>query len=368
MNKRVLILGASAVQLDAVLQLKKMGCQTYVCAMAKDGPAAYAADNFEEINILDKEKVTNYIMANKIDIVYSVGSDLAIPMACSISEQLGLPHFVSANTAFVCNRKNYMRETLSNRCKGNIPFQVMEVPETIKIDFPVILKPSDSQGQRGIYLVNSQQEMEKHFYEAKDYSREGKVIVEKYICGQEYSVNGYMVNGKIRYLVPTLRETWPEYVGLIHKHVITKDLLSTNVREKIISIAENACMLLGIQNGPVYFQMKIEEDSPYIIEVTPRLDGCHMWNLLMRATGINLMKLCFEHLLYNNTSELNNIFNEIKDMELVFYCQEPNTEMDKSKFLEPDDVLDLFYYYKTGDYIREVNGVYEKVGYFIRNL
>lgn len=365
--KKVLILGVASVQMDAILQLKKMGCETFAVAMAKDGPGADAADHFDMINVLDEERLTKYILDNQIDIVYSTGSDLAMPVACRLSEKLDLPHFVSSETAYVCNHKNAMREKLTQECQGNIPYQVLETVQKVAVGFPAILKPSDAQGQRGIFLIHSQREFEEHFGEAKSFSKEGKVIVEKYVDGPEISVNGYMVNGELKYLVASDRETWPEYTGLIHKHIVPSKTVNQEAKKEMLDIVIDACHRVGIENGPVYFQMKVEANHPYIIEMTPRLDGCHMWNILEKATGMNLMKLVFEHLLYGNTSELEKE-HEIKPMELVFWCQKPHSYMDRSVFELPNDSLEHFYYYENGDFVRPVNGRFDKVGYYIRNL
>ena len=171
--KQILILGVAAVQMDAVLQLKKMGCETYTCAMAKDGPAADLSDHFDIINILDEEKIAEHIRLNNIDAVYSTGSDLAMPVACRLSEQLDLPHFVKSKTAYICNHKNVMRTTLKDY-NGNVPFQVMTHLKKIQIPYPLIMKPSDTQGQRGIFLVNSDNEVAEHFEEVKNFLRKGK--------------------------------------------------------------------------------------------------------------------------------------------------------------------------------------------------
>ncbi|MBE6768598.1 MAG: ATP-grasp domain-containing protein [Ruminococcaceae bacterium] len=369
MAKKVLILGVASVQMDAVAVLKEMGCETYTCAMAKDGPAAEISDHFEIINILDVEKIVSYIQENAIDAVYSTGSDLAMPIACAISERLGLPHFVSAEAAYTCNHKDAMRAALTQECKGNIPHRVLEEIEHLDLPYPLILKPSDSQGQRGIFLVHSQEEFEAHFEEAKSFSRDKKVIVEKYVDGPELSVNTYLVDGEIRFLVASDRDTWPEYTGLIHKHIVPAQALSAVGYERLKDVVTDACRRVGIKNGPAYFQIKVEAgDYPYIIEMTPRLDGCHMWKILSMATGINLMKLAFEHLLNGDTSELDKEIGEVKPMELVFWCQKPHTTMDRSTLELPEDALHHFYYYNTGDTIRPVNGRYDKIGYYIRKL
>ncbi|WP_096550375.1 ATP-grasp domain-containing protein [Ureibacillus thermosphaericus] len=368
MKEKVLILGVAAVQMDAILELKKMGYDTHACAMAKDGPGADVADQFVEINILDVEEIIKYIKDNEISVVYSVGSDLAIPVACYISEKLGLPHFVSKETAHICNNKDLMRTTLGKGFKGNVDFQIIKNEEDIvNLDYPFILKPADSQGQRGVKLINNSSEYLESYRLAKKYSRSGLVILEKYISGPELSINGYLINGKVVFLIPSDRETWPEYTGLIHKHVVPSKNLNSEIREEITDIIESACQKLGIINGPVYSQIKLEQDNPYIIEITPRLDGCHMWKLLKYYTGVNLLKLTFEHLLKNDITELENIFREFNDGYLLeFICQQPNTNADYTQYqTELNNSLSSFKYYKQGENIRPVNGKFDKIGYFI---
>lgn len=371
MKKKILILGVASVQMDAIMELNKMGYETHAIAMAKDGPGADVADYFEEINILDEESVINYIKKHEIDTVYSVGSDLAIPIASSISEKLGLQHFVSENVARICNNKNLMRKTLGKNFDGNLDFQIIEnLQENVNIKYPFILKPTDSQGQRGVFLIESIEEYKKNFNRSKKHSRSGLVILEQYVSGPELSVNGYIVNGKLVFLIPSDRQTWPDYTGLIHKHIVPTANLDNDKNEKIKFIIESACQKIGIENGPVYTQMKMEGNNPYIIEITPRLDGCHMWNLLTYYTGVNLLRLTFQHLLENDLSELNNEYSDYKNhYVLEFTCQEPETAADYSEFQnEIRNSLYSFKYYKQGDAIRPVNGKYEKIGYFINEI
>lgn len=371
MKRKVLILGVASVQMDAIIELKKLGYETFACAMANDGPGADVADHFEEINILDVESVMNYINDNEISSVYSVGSDLAMPVACQISEKLNMPHFVTEETARICNNKNLMRTTLGNDFKGNVRFQVVDsLEEEIELEYPFILKPTDSQGQRGVSLVYSYKEYLDSFNEAKRYSRSGLVILEQYISGPELSVNGYIVNGEVAFLIPSDRETWSEYTGLIHKHVVPTVNLASESTLELKNIIGSASKKLGINNGPVYAQMKLEKGQPYIIEITPRLDGCHMWNILNYYTGVNILKLTFEHLINNDISELKCQKEELQDgYVLEFICQKPNTEANYLQYQnEIQNSLSSFNYYQQGEKIRPVNGKFDKIGYFIYKL
>ena len=92
---KVLILGVASVQMDAVEQLKEMGCETYTCAMAKDGPAADVSDHFELINILDESKLLAYIKNNHIDIITFTGNEKS-----KISQYATLPIIIGHYNPF----------------------------------------------------------------------------------------------------------------------------------------------------------------------------------------------------------------------------------------------------------------------------
>lgn len=367
--KKVLILGVASVQADAIRYLKGEGYEVYACAMANDGPGAEEADYFEVINILDRESIIDFIQQNNISLVYSVGSDLAMPTSAFISEKLVLPRFVSEETAKICNNKDLMRESLGNEFEGNVKYQVLVSKEQdLELNYPFILKPTDSQGQRGVYLIESPQQFCELFDEVKSYSRSGKVIIEQYIAGPEISVNGYMVNGEIVYLRATDRETWEEYTGLIKKHIVPSRVVDNNLHKEILEITQNTCNKLKINNGPVYVQMKVENFKPYIIEITPRLDGCHMWELLKEYDGINLLKLTFEHLLNNDLNEIKKQKNSKMKNEhiLEFICDKPNKKANYHNItFAKEDLITFTKYYKENQNIRPINGKYEKIGYYI---
>lgn len=240
--KKVLILGVSAVQYDAIKVLNELGYETYAIAREKDGPGYKIAQHFEQIDFSKIDEVIDYVKENKIDLVYSFGSDIAIPISCKISERLKLPSFVNLETALNCNKKDRMRETLGGDFEGNVPFQVMENIKEASIPFPIIVKPTDSQGQRGLHLVKDQEELEKIFERVKKHSRQKKVIVEKYIGGTELSCNCYMINGKMSFIFISDRVTWPNYIGLINKHIVPSERVSKESYKKIRDILEKACV------------------------------------------------------------------------------------------------------------------------------
>lgn len=359
---KILILGVGNAQADVIRYCKARGYKVYGCSYTREDKNIYLLDHFEQINIIDKEEILKFSLKHQIDIVYSVGSDIAMPTVSYVSEIMKTPCFVSYNTASVCNMKHKMREKLGKDFGGNIEFRVLGRQEDFKeiTFFPSVIKPVDSQGQRGVYLVNSQKDLENHFESSKSYSREGKVIVERYLNGSEVSVNAYMNNGEMIFAIVSDRISFHEYPGGIIKEHILPSVYSEDIQNEIIKLAFNAAQKLGILNGPAYFQIKLEKSKPYIIEATPRLDGCHMWRLIKFYTGVDLMEVCMNHLLTGITN-MPEQQRKPGFFKLKFICQPPGT------IVKPHYENALFSqsYYSAGDIVKRQNGYMEKCGYVI---
>lgn len=360
---KVLILGVAPVQEDAITKLKKLNIETHAIAMENDGPGAKSADYFKKINIIEQDKVEKYIIDNEIDVVYSIGSDIAMPEVSKISHNLDLPHFVSYSTAYNCNHKEQMRK-ITKGLIGSVDFkEINDENEKFQLNYPLFVKPTDSQGQRGISFVENESTLKSAIKKAISYSREKKAIIEKYVDGYEISVNGYMVDNVLEFCIISERVTWNEYPGLIHKHRIIDQ--TQFPQKKIKKVLNEFATKLSINNGPIYAQMKVENGEPYIIEITPRLDGCHMHKVIKYSTGIDLLRITLNHLIYKKIPKFE--YNNIKNVTLEFICEHPNQKIDYSKLPKINEYLEKYYYYNQNDLIRSVNGVYDKVGYYIYN-
>ena len=368
MMKHILILGTGNAQVDAVNLCKQLGLKVYACSYNNYGRATKLADKFELIDIADTDKVKRFTEDNHIDIVYSVGSDLAMPTACAVSEQLGLPQFVSYETADICTNKDKLRQELLKNGKGNIGYQVVtSKKESLNIPYPFILKPVDSQGQRGVRLINNSEEYATYFDITMQYSKAGRVIIEEYIEGLEVSVNAYLCNGNIVFFAVSDRITWDQYPGgLIHKHLYPSRLIAIEEMEPVLTLVSDTVETLKITNGPVYFQLKFKNNEPKIIEVTPRLDGCHLWRLLKYATSVDLLEMAYKHLL-GESPMIENCINPATSSNycLEFYCEVPYGKVDYDKY-NLSEALYLDWYYRSGEEVKPINGYFEKVGYVIK--
>lgn len=366
---KLLVLGTGAAQADLIRTCKARDWKVFAVSYRSGDIGQQFADHFAEINIVDEEAVKEYAKSNGIDYIYSTGSDIAMPTAFGVSEELGLKSFCKPETAIICNNKHLLRTELGADFEGNVPFQCLtDKNEEISIPYPFMIKPVDSQGQRGVFKIENHDDFLARFDESMSFSRSKKLIIEQFISGEEISVNTYSVNGRIVFSLISGRESWEGYTGgLIHKHYIPVQWKDDNVlTDRVNSLVSRTLSKLGINNGPSYFQIKITADkAPYLIEVTPRLDGCHMWRLIRYSTGVDLMELTVNAI---ENKEIPESFSYTAlPYETEFMCSAPGIAFNKADF-ELGNYEFLEWYYQDGDIVHRMNGYKEKCGYVIRKL
>jgi len=371
MKKIFLILGVGNAQVDLIKRCKEYGYEVFGISYKEEGRGLEYIDHFKQINIIDKKEVLKYAQSISADVVYSVGSDIAMPTVGYVSERLGTPFFVDEKTAELLHYKGRLRQFLIEKHINPIAFKVASSLEEFSDwnIFPAIIKPVDSQGQRGVFEVHKPADLQKHFTKSQSFSRSRNVIVEQYIDGPEFSVNTFVQNGLIVYSFMTDRYVIKEKLpcGIIKGHGIPAKV-DDWVREKTASLLQEVINALGIRNGPVYFQLKYTDVDVFIIEITPRLDGCHLWRFIKLMYGIDLLDLTIRQL-ERNSSPPQLDTNPTKPVQkqnlyLDFFHQKTGTQFQKVKS-EKESCLYEEWYYKEGETVRYINGYLEKTGYQI---
>lgn len=370
--KKILILGTGNAQVDLAKYCKEHGYEVYGCSYNKGGNAEKYLDYFHLINIVDVNAVEALVKKERIGFVYSVGSDIAMPTVSKVSENLHLPCFVNYETARLCNTKNDLREFLGAEFVGNVKHQKIErVEDEIIVPFPCVMKPEDAQGQRGVFKLESKDEFARFFAKSMEYTRSKRLILEEYVEGPEISVNVFRLDGKTIFSLITDRDTWENLPGgIIHKHIVPTKIIGEDVERAINDLVERVLNSLKINDGPAYFQIKIKDNKyPKLIEVTPRLDGCHMWKVIKYYCNIDLLK-CSMLLLENNKEDLLKEISKFKingKFILEFLCKEPNKECNYADY-ELGDYVEKTWYYNDGDTVKQMNGYMEKCGYIIKKV
>jgi biotin carboxylase len=235
--------------------------------------------------------------------------------------------------------------------------------------FPAIIKPVDSQGQRGVFEIESRAELKERFVESKSFSRCGDVIVEEFIEGPEYSANVFIRNGNVACCFISDRKVVEGLPGGIVRGHEVPARMSEAMQGKVRTLVSEIVSALQLENGPVYFQMRCMDDEVFIIEVTARLDGCHLWRLIKLKYGVDLLALSFDGLLGHEMPDEAFLADDLRPglLRLDFDLQKPDTPFSMES-VDSHEALYKELYYEPGEKVRRINGYAEKVGYTIREV
>ena len=367
--RKALILGVSSAQIDAIRYLKSEGWWVIGCSYRHEGLGLGLVDQFKQIDIRDFKAIEELGRKEKIDLIYSIGSDLATVTIAKVSAILGLPTFIPYETAKLMNNKFMLRKFLASKNISPIKFKKVSSERDLEElnHFPVILKPADSQGQRGVFCVSSLREIKSCYKEAIKFSRSKTLIVEEFLDGPEVSANVFVSNSKIIFNEVSDRLAFESYsYGIPRGHILPTKNCSIETLVETKALIERCIRALSIENGPVYFQIKITSKGPRVIEITPRLDGCHIWRLIQNAYGVNLLAASFNMIMGDNSIDLQ-INPCMENYHLSFFYSPTGKVFKKIDYPERSNMLYVEYYYKDGERIRPINGSMEKVGYYIES-
>lgn len=367
---KIVVLGVAGPQTDFIKLLKEEGHCVVGMSYRKEGIGLSFVDEFREINITDKESILKFVEDNNVDVVYSVGSDLAMPSVGYVNDRVGKGGFVTEEIALTMQDKSMFRRFLTDKNIQSIKYRVCKTISDLNDwdCFPAIVKPTDSQGQRGVNKANNKEELKVCFEEAYKHSKSQTVIVEQYIDGKEISVNGYMYDGELIYGFISDRRVVEGFSGGLVKGHDFPSKAADSEKKEALALVKNVAVSIGYNNGPIYFQMKYKDGHVYIIEGTPRFDGCHIWRLIKQRYGIDLLSIATEHLLNGKVDNMPVCKEPVGQRDVLdFFLEKPNSPFNKAKYdCELDGSEYYEFYYKEGEMVRPVNGKADKVGYCLK--
>lgn len=293
MSRNLAIIGASYLQLPLIEKAKEMGYTTHVFAWAANDVGETAADHFYPVSIVEKERIAEICREIGIDGICSIASDLAAVTVNYVAQQLGLPGNSMACTLKSTN-KHYMRRAFEQN--GDPSPKSILVDETtdlenLKMNYPVIVKPTDRSGSRGIYKLETPDGLKDAICASISEGFEKKALVEEFIEGDEYSVEGISFNGQHHILTITQKFTTgaPHFIETGHREPAP---VSAEMFERVKQVVVHALDTLEIRNSASHSEIKISEDgSIHLIEIGGRMGGdCIGSDLVRYSTGIDYVR------------------------------------------------------------------------------
>jgi biotin carboxylase len=276
MKKKLTILGASYLQAPIIKKAKELGVETHVFAWEKGAVAKDIADYFYPISILDKEEILKVCQKIKPDGITSIGSDIAMPTVNYIASELSLIGNSLASTVKATD-KYEMRKAFQD---ANIPcprFSLYTTPNfnnSENFDFPIIVKPTDRSGSRGVTKVYSINETNIAINKALDNSINGRVIVEEFIdSNREFSIEFISFNGSHYPLAVTDKVTCgsPFFCEIEHHQPAN---IPKRIKEKMFGLTKQILTSLFIENGASHTEVYLLKNNEIrVVESAGRMGG-----------------------------------------------------------------------------------------------
>lgn len=297
MKRKLAIIGASYLQRPLVEKAKDMGLETHVFAWQEGCEIDGIADYFYPISILEKEEILSVCEHVGIDGIVSIASDIAMPTVNFVAEKMGLVGNTMEATEISTN-KYKMRQALFENGINCPEFQLVDTSSYMIKDsmkFPVIVKPVDRSGSRGVSKIDNEADLDEAIKKAKSISLSSQVIVEEFIEGREFSVEMISFEGKHFPLVITDKVTTgaPYFVEIEHHQPAG---LSEDEREEMYALVIRALDALKIRNGASHSELLLDSSGMmHIVEVAGRMGGDLIGSdLVYLSTGFDFLRAVIE--------------------------------------------------------------------------
>lgn len=292
--KKLAILGASYLQKPLIEKAKEMGIETHCFAWDNDlAVCKNISDFFYPISVLEKEQLLVKCKEIGIDGITTIATDICVPTIAFIAENLNLISN-SYKSSIIATNKAKMRlafEDANVNSPKSICLENTKLINELNLSFPLIVKPTDRSGSRGVSKVYNEIELKNAIDRGLEESLENKVVIEEFIEGVEVSVESISWQGNHHILVITDKVTTgePYFVELAHHQ---PSALSNEIQEKIKSETLKALNALEVKFGASHSEFKItNEGKVYAIEVGARMGGDFIGSdLVYLSTGYDFVK------------------------------------------------------------------------------
>ncbi|TGK17232.1 ATP-grasp domain-containing protein [Leptospira fluminis] len=372
-GKTILIVGGGLLQVPIIQTAKTMQLRTIVADMNPQAPGLKICDIQMIMSTKDIEGMVReskrLAATTKVDGVITAGTDASMTVA-AVANALDLPgiRFVDAEAA---SNKVKMRERLK---KAGVPipgfapiWSLQDTRDALEfLKFPLVMKPADNMGARGVVKVNNREELQAAFKHAKKYSPTGEMILEEYMPGPEVSVDALAWDGNfaITGIADRIIEREPYFIEMGHN---MPSSLPESVLQEIEDVMFRGMKALGIRRGAGKGDIKVTPDGVKVGEIAARLSGGFMSAFTFPlSSGINLNRAAILIALGEEPDNLEPLHKKVS-IERALLAPKGKLlsieGLDEAKKI--DGVTDIFLFHKIGDIIPEPTNNIEKTGHVI---
>lgn len=297
--KKILLLGGSRYLLPVIKSAHELGLYVITCDYLPDNIAHKYSDEYVNVSIIDKEAVLEIAKKLEIDGIMSFATDPGVVTAAYVAEKLGLPYGGSYESVSILQDKGLFRSFLTEH-KFNVPhaksYKNLEdaLRDTDFFTWPVIVKPVDSAGSKGVTRVDDKNELRKAIEYALDFSHCDQFIIEDFIekKGCSSDTDSFSIDGKLvattfssqRFDVQSdnpyapMAYSWPSTFSREHEDELTSEI------QRLLTLLDMQSSIYNIETREGV------DGKAYIMEVSPRGGGNRLAEMIRYASGVDMIK------------------------------------------------------------------------------
>ena len=369
--RKILLLGGSAQQVIAIETAKKMGYFTVLCDFLKDNPGKNYADKFYLVSTTDKEEVFKVAKAEKIDGILAYASDPAAPSAAYTAEKLGLPGSPYKSVDILCNKDKFRAFLKENKfctpkAKGYKDINGALIDISIGyFKLPVIIKPVDSSGSKGISRIDLIDNVKLRLEYAMSLSRSKRIIVEELVekVGYQIAGDGLSVDGKLVFRYFANDHFNPKSVNpFVPISASFPYNMPAEVQNKIHAEIQRLLTILKMETTTYNFDIRIDKDyNIYLMEIAPRCGGNYIPQIIKYATGVDLVECSVKAAMGEKIDYC--AFGKPKGY-YAYYAVHSLTDgiLKDVKIKKPENVIENHLLDKPGDNVKAFTGANSTLG------
>lgn len=346
---KILVLAGGSDQVALISELRGRGHYVILVDYFENPPAKIYADKHIIASTLDVEKVKEIAIEEKVDLITTACTDQALLTVANVSEQLGLPCYLSYKIGLNVTNKSYMKKVLVENGIPTAKFVILDRLDYRLIkgfDFPVVVKPVDCNSSKGVKRIDTFDELPEYLEQAIEFSRTKTAIVEEFKVGNEISVD-YYVEGECAKLLCVTSS-----LKIKNKNsftILCSDYPAINAEqeERLKVIGNQVAKAFDLKNCPLFIQMIVDGNDINVIEFSARMGGGSKYNLIQTLSGVNIMSK-YVDLVLGDTPTVNPS-KQVNYCKMVYLYCFPGIfdHIEGLAELKEDGIVDAYFEYKT---------------------
>jgi len=364
--KKILMLGGSYFQVPSIKTAVEMGFHTITCDYHPDNPGHKFAHEYYNVSTTDKNAVLELAKKLKVDGIVCYASDPASPTAAYVCEKLGLPTNPYKSVDILTNKDKFRKFLKDNGFKTPKAKGYSEISDAVEdistFSLPVIIKPVDSSGSKGVTKLNDILKLKEQIEYALSFSRAKRFIIEEFVEKDGYQIagDGFSVNGKLVFRCFANEHFDADSnnpfvpIGESFPYIKPKE-----IHEKIHNETQRLLTLLGMKTGAYNFDVRLDKGGNVVLmEIGPRNGGNLIPQVTKYATGVDMVEYTIKAAMGIDCSDLR--FVEPSGFYSCYMIHSNNAGILKEIWIDDifkkNNLLEFDMFFKSGDKIEAFTG------------